>query len=158
MIVSFLISWYDHEFVCICVFFLFIFFFFKQKTAYEIVMWLESDVCSSDLLLYPGGMCFSHLDLSDTSSTLKIWLSPIPRIGWDPIYPCEVLLMLSFCYDWYFQVAPSILILADFRPSLSLTVISDRSRFWFIPFKELDLTGPFIPRLVDRKTSCRERV
>jgi len=25
------------------------FFFFKQKTAYEILAWLSSDVCSSDL-------------------------------------------------------------------------------------------------------------
>ena len=30
-------------------FLLFIFFFFKQKTAYEILAWLGSDVCSSDL-------------------------------------------------------------------------------------------------------------
>ena len=34
----------------LCIFFFF--FFFKQKTAYEIVMWL-SDVCSSDLPFHP---------------------------------------------------------------------------------------------------------
>ena len=37
--------------------------------------------------LVPGGMCSSHPDVSDTSSSLWIGLSPIPRIGRDLIHP-----------------------------------------------------------------------
>ena len=103
---------------------------------------------SSRLLLYPGGMCFSHLAVSNASSTLQVWLASTPRIGRDLILPWLVPLMIHIYFNQLIQVTPSLPIFVNNTHSLSQTVIGNLSCFWFIPFKELDLAGPFIPRLV----------
>ena len=67
------------------------FFFFKQKTAYEIVMWLESDVCSSDLftLFSKSFSSFLHSTclLSVSHPYLALEESYLPLRAAVPSYP-----------------------------------------------------------------------